>query len=102
MVSVRDNGIGIAADVLPLVFEMFMQVEGRAERRKGGLGIGLALVRRLVTLLGGHIEARSGGPGQGSEFICHLPLHLEAAASEKTPEPKVEKESLRARTLPQR
>jgi signal transduction histidine kinase len=78
-ISVRDNGIGIPADRLAHVFEMFVQVEGGAQHRKGGLGIGLALVSRLVSLLGGRIKAHSDGPGQGSEFIIHLPLHIEAA-----------------------
>jgi signal transduction histidine kinase len=72
LISVRDSGIGIAADQLPRIFDMFAQAErGRAQ---GGLGIGLALARRLAELHGGRIEARSGGAGQGSEFIVRLPL----------------------------
>jgi PAS domain S-box-containing protein len=72
-VSVRDTGIGIAAEHLPHIFEMFSQIEPALERSQGGLGIGLALVRGLVELHGGTIEARSAGIGKGSEFILHLP-----------------------------
>ncbi len=73
-VSVRDTGIGISAEHLPRIFEMFSQVEPALERSQGGLGIGLALVRGLVELHGGTIEARSAGVGRGSEFIIHLPV----------------------------
>jgi CheY-like chemotaxis protein len=74
VVSIRDTGIGIAAEHLPRVFEMFSQVEPTLERSQGGLGIGLSLGRKLVELHGGSIEVRSGGPGLGSEFIVHLPI----------------------------
>jgi CheY-like chemotaxis protein len=73
-VAVRDNGIGLAAEHLSHVFEMFSQVAPALERSQGGLGIGLALARGLVELHGGHIEARSGGPGCGCEFVVELPL----------------------------
>jgi PAS domain S-box-containing protein len=73
-VSVRDTGIGIAAEHLPRIFEMFSQVEPALERAHGGLGIGLALVRALVELHGGTIEARSAGIGRGSEFTVRLPV----------------------------
>jgi PAS domain S-box-containing protein len=72
VVSVRDNGSGIPAELLPRLFDMFAQAD-RA-RAQGGLGIGLALARRLVELHGGRIEARSDGPGQGAEFLVRLPL----------------------------
>ncbi len=72
-VSVRDTGIGIASEHLAHIFEMFSQAMPALERSQGGLGIGLALVRGLVELHGGTIEAHSDGPGQGSEFIVHLP-----------------------------
>src|SRR5581483_9219325 len=81
LVSVRDTGIGIAAAHLPRLFEMFSQIEPALERSQGGLGIGLALVRGLVELHGGTIEARSAGIGRGSEFIIRLPVaeaHAEA------------------------
>jgi PAS domain S-box-containing protein len=71
---VRDNGIGIPAAALPTVFDMFSQLEPALERSRGGLGIGLALVRGIVELHGGSIEAASAGPGEGSEFVVRLPL----------------------------
>jgi PAS domain S-box-containing protein len=73
-VSVTDDGIGIEPDMLPHLFEMFTQTERARERAQGGLGIGLALVRGLVDLHGGRIEARSGGAGRGSTFVVHLPV----------------------------
>jgi len=77
IVSVKDDGIGIANDQLPHVFEMFYQVDGSLERSQAGLGIGLTLTRRLVELHGGTIEARSDGPGKGSEFLVTLPAFIE-------------------------
>jgi len=74
-VSVRDNGIGIAAHRLENVFEMFSQEEAALSRSRGGLGIGLSLTRRLVQLHGGSIVASSEGPGKGSQFLVRLPLH---------------------------
>jgi PAS domain S-box-containing protein len=73
MVSVRDTGIGIPAEYLPRLFEMFSQLAPALERSQGGLGIGLALVRGLVELHGGRVEAHSAGPGRGCEFIVRLP-----------------------------
>ncbi len=73
VVRVRDNGVGIPPEMLPRVFELFTQVEGSRERADGGLGIGLALVRRLVELHGGTVAAYSAGPGRGSEFIVRIP-----------------------------
>jgi CheY-like chemotaxis protein len=73
VISVRDTGIGIAVEHLPQLFEMFSQVSPALERSQGGLGIGLALVRGLVDLHGGSVEARSAGPGKGSEFTVRLP-----------------------------
>jgi CheY-like chemotaxis protein len=72
--SVVDNGIGIAPDVLPHVFEMYTQVHDSAAMAQGGLGVGLHLVQRLVQLHGGVVEAASGGAGQGSRFTVWLPL----------------------------
>ncbi len=74
VVSVRDNGIGIAGEMLPRIFEMFTQADRSLERSHGGLGIGLTLVRRLVDLHDGTIEALSSGLDQGSEFIVRLPV----------------------------
>jgi two-component system CheB/CheR fusion protein len=79
VISVRDNGIGIPPDQLPQVFDMFTQVHRMAGRGHGGLGIGLAMVRNLVRMHGGSVEAHSAGPGQGSEFVVRLPLLAEAA-----------------------
>jgi signal transduction histidine kinase len=73
-VTVRDDGIGIAADSLKGIFEAFSQIDGASARSDGGLGIGLSLVKGLLTLHGGSIEAHSDGPGRGSEFAIRLPL----------------------------
>jgi PAS domain S-box-containing protein len=73
VVAVRDNGIGISADMMPRLFAMFSQAQAALGRSEGGLGIGLSLVRGLVTLHGGSVEAHSDGPGCGSEFIVRLP-----------------------------
>lgn len=74
VISVTDTGIGIAAEDLPRVFEMFTQVGREAEHRVGGLGIGLALVSRLVQMHGGTVTAASAGAGRGSTFCVRLPL----------------------------
>jgi CheY-like chemotaxis protein len=98
VVSVRDSGIGIAAEQLPRLFQMYSQVEGTLERSQGGLGIGLTLVKRLVEMHGGRIEARSEGPGKGSEFVVRLPLVVEASgtlAPAERVEPSAPKSSLR-------
>jgi PAS domain S-box-containing protein len=77
--EVRDNGMGITADLLPVVFDLFRQGNRTLDRSQGGLGIGLTLVRQLVRLHGGQVSASSRGPGQGASFIVRLPL---AAATE--------------------
>lgn len=74
VISVRDNGIGIPGDMLARIFDLFTQVDRSLERSQGGLGIGLTLVRRLVEMHDGSIEARSKGPDEGSEFVVRLPL----------------------------
>lgn len=71
---VRDSGIGISAELLPRIFDLFTQAERSLDRSQGGLGIGLSLVQRLVELHGGTVTAHSAGLGQGSEFIARLPL----------------------------
>ncbi|HTO51934.1 MAG TPA: PAS domain S-box protein [Myxococcota bacterium] len=83
VVSVRDNGIGIEPDLLPRVFQIFAQVDQGSERSQGGLGLGLTLVKRLVEMHGGGVEAASAGHGLGSEFVVRLPL----AAPLGIPEP---------------
>lgn len=72
-ISIRDTGIGIPPELLPHIFEMFMQVAPADSRSQGGLGIGLTLVRNLVEMHGGTVEARSDGLGRGSEFIVRIP-----------------------------
>jgi CheY-like chemotaxis protein len=78
VVSVSDNGTGIAEEVLPHVFDLFMQASHTLDRAHGGLGIGLTLVQRLVKLHGGSVEARSEGLGKGAEFVVRLPILHEA------------------------
>jgi signal transduction histidine kinase/CheY-like chemotaxis protein len=77
VIHVRDSGIGIAADLLPTVFNLFTQANRSLDRAQGGLGVGLTLVKRLVELHGGTVEARSEGIGRGSEFIVRLPTLVE-------------------------
>jgi CheY-like chemotaxis protein len=77
-VRVSDTGEGIRADLLPLVFDRFRQGEGGTQRRHGGLGLGLSLVKHLVEMHGGSVVAQSAGPGQGSTFVVSLPLQLVA------------------------
>jgi PAS domain S-box-containing protein len=79
-VRVRDNGVGIDAAVLPRLFEPFSQVDATLDRSRGGLGLGLALVKRLVELHGGTVSARSDGAGRGAEFAIVLPLRPGPAA----------------------
>jgi len=79
MIKVADNGIGISPELLPRVFELFVQASRTLDRAHGGLGIGLTIVHRLVNLHGGSIEARSDGLGTGTEFIVRLPILDDAA-----------------------
>jgi len=72
-VEVTDTGLGIAPEMLPHVFELFVQGERTLDRSKGGLGLGLTVVQRLVQLHGGRVEAHSKGPGTGATFRVHLP-----------------------------
>jgi signal transduction histidine kinase len=86
-ISVRDNGIGIEAGYREHVFELFGQVRYPRPHSHDGLGIGLALVQRLVEMHGGRVEVQSDGPGQGSEFLVHLPLLRDASAGAAMPAP---------------
>ena len=98
VISVRDAGIGIDADHLPHIFDLFAQVDRSLEKSRGGLGIGLTLVRRLVEMHGGNIVARSEGVGKGSEFVVRLPAVVESAPA-RSPDgrddPSASKSSLR-------
>jgi PAS domain S-box-containing protein len=78
VVTIRDDGFGIPQEMLSQVFDLFTQLEQTLDRSQGGLGIGLTLARRLVEMHGGTVEARSDGPGRGSEFSVRLPLLPEA------------------------
>ncbi len=80
VVSVADNGVGIPADMLARVFDLFAQIDGSLERSQGGLGIGLNIAKRLVEKHGGGITAESGGPGMGSTFTVRLPVALTVTA----------------------
>jgi signal transduction histidine kinase len=77
---VKDNGMGIAPELLPRVFDLFVQGDRSSARTQGGLGIGLTLVKRLVEMHGGSVAAYSGGAGNGSEFVVRLPLASETNA----------------------
>src|SRR6185295_5758507 len=74
VISVRDNGHGIAPEQFKTIFEMFVQLDGSGERRTAGLGIGLSLAKQLVELHGGSIDAYSEGCDKGAEFVIRLPL----------------------------
>jgi signal transduction histidine kinase len=93
IVSVSDSGIGIAADVLPRIFDIFAQAKPDLVSSQGGLGIGLSLVKGVVDLHGGTVEARSAGPGQGSEFTVRLPM----AAATLLPQPPPARDSAQQR-----
>ncbi len=95
VVRVRDNGRGIPRDMLPHVFDLFVQADRSRDRAQGGLGLGLTLVRRLVELHGGTVAAASGGPGQGSELTVRLPIvtvpdHAVDVTSTSRPAPHAE------------
>jgi PAS domain S-box-containing protein len=92
VVRVHDSGIGIPREMLPKVFEMFVQIDNSLERAQGGLGIGLSLVKRLVEMHSGSVEAFSEGPGKGSEFVVRLPI-----ARPRTNEQQRDREAAAAR-----
>lgn len=98
-VRILDSGIGIPGEMLPRVFEMFTQVDGSLEKAQGGLGIGLSLVKGLVELHGGEVEAFSDGPGSGSEFVVRLPLFDPSADGHAAPQPVAAAASGRRKVL---
>jgi CheY-like chemotaxis protein len=85
VLRVRDTGIGMVAEMLPRVFDLFVQAERRLDRSHGGLGVGLTLVRRLVEMHGGSVSAHSEGLGKGSEFVVRLPVLPEEAKGHPLP-----------------
>jgi two-component system, chemotaxis family, CheB/CheR fusion protein len=91
-ISVTDDGVGIAPEMLPRVFDLFAQGDKTLDRAQGGLGLGLTLVRSLVELHGGSVEARSAGQGRGSQFLVRLPL-----LDVPPPQPRVEEPGAAAR-----
>ena len=94
LIRVRDTGIGIPADLLPKVFDLFAQGNRSLDRSEGGLGLGLTLVHHLVQMHGGSVEARSEGPGRGAEFVVRLPLlAVPSAASSPAGSPAQDAES---------
>jgi PAS domain S-box-containing protein len=97
-VSVKDNGAGIPPDKLDRIFDMFMQVDRDMERSQDGLGIGLTLVKRLVEMHGGTVEAKSGGEGKGTEIIVRLPLR-DGPAPAEAPQPTAEQALSRTRRI---
>ena len=84
VLTVADNGVGIAPELVPRMFDLFVQGERQLDRREGGFGIGLTLVKRLAELHGGTAAGSSGGLGQGSEFQVRLPLRPEPLAEDET------------------
>jgi PAS domain S-box-containing protein len=87
-ISIRDEGVGIAAEMLPLIFEMFTQADQTLERTEGGLGVGLTLVKQLVEMHGGTVAASSDGPGKGTEFVVRLPVSAETVRATATAVPQ--------------
>ena len=85
VVHVRDSGVGIAAEALPHIFDLFTQANMTIDRARGGMGIGLTLVRSLAQLHGGTVRAASAGPGKGSEFTVSLPLAEDSVATISRP-----------------
>lgn len=80
VVHFEDTGVGLAKEEMPLIFELFTQAESSRSQSQGGIGIGLSVVKQLVTLHGGSVQVRSDGTGKGSEFTVRLPLRDREAA----------------------
>jgi len=99
VVTVKDTGAGIAADELPRIFAMFTQVDRTLEKSPGGLGIGLTLVKTLVEMHGGSVEARSEGAGKGSEFVVRLPVVVDVSTPHASDEAEEKPASTSLRIL---
>ena len=99
VVSVKDNGIGIPSDMLTSIFETFTQVDQTLQRAHGGLGIGLSLVKQLVEMHDGTVEAFSDGPGLGCEFVVRLPILAEKPETAQPPAPTFDKQPTGCRIL---
>ena len=99
IVSVKDSGIGIAAETLPRIFDIFSQSKPALAWSQGGLGIGLSLVKGLVELHGGTVEARSEGPGRGSEFVVRLPVGAQTTVGRPIPAGQDQKSASKCRVL---
>lgn len=99
VLRVSDTGIGIPHDMLPRIFEMFTQVDQTLERSHSGLGIGLALVKQLVEMHEGEVEAFSEGPGRGSEFVVRLPVTVEKPKAAQLPPRTVTRPATTARCI---
>jgi PAS domain S-box-containing protein len=99
VVRVQDTGIGISAEMLPRVFDLFVQAERPLDRSPGGLGLGLTLARRLTEMHGGRLEAFSAGLGHGSEFVVRLPLFTGERPTAVRPQPVLMHEAVRRRIL---
>jgi signal transduction histidine kinase/integral membrane sensor domain MASE1/ActR/RegA family two-component response regulator len=99
VLRVSDTGIGIPGELLPRVFDLFTQGERPAHRPQPGLGIGLALARRIVEMHGGRIEARSAGPGGGSEFTIYMPALGAVGTAQENPPEAVARAALKRRVL---
>jgi CheY-like chemotaxis protein len=98
VIRVKDTGVGIAAESLPHVFELFYQVDRSFTRSEGGLGLGLTLVHRLVEMHGGKVEVRSEGMNRGSEFIVQLPVTAQRPASDGLMQDQIGQTSLPVRS----
>jgi signal transduction histidine kinase len=103
---VRDNGVGMEADLLPQIFDLFVQASSPPDRLEGGLGVGLTVVKNIVTLHGGTVAAHSAGPGKGSELVIRLPrpdlaavAESPVASSSSPPRPRVARPALKKRVL---